>query len=112
VALTLAPESDLQLAETRLMAAVETVYEQYRGRIEQQHAAFQRQVDVTLAAPQPASRLRFTNAGMEFTVRYPVEISRASAIDDQVIKALCDAIAREPQLALASAGAPKVQALA
>ena len=110
VSLTLAPDSDFQVAESRLTAAVEAVYEQYRERIEQQHAAFQRLVDVQVSSPRPAGSLRFTDRGLEFCVRYPAEMRRASEIDDQVINALCDAIAREPRLALASSGAPKLQA--
>jgi small-conductance mechanosensitive channel len=110
VSLTLAPDTDLQLAESRLMAAVEAVFEQYRERIEQQHAAFQRSVDVPLSAPRPEGRLRFTDAGLEFHARYPAELRQASATDDQVVKALSDAIAREPRLALASSGSPRLQA--
>jgi hypothetical protein len=110
VSLTLAPDTDLQLAESRLMAAVDAVFEQYRERIEQQHAAFQRSVDVPLSAPRPEGRLRFTDAGLEFHARYPAELRQASATDDQVVKALSDAIAREPRLALASSGSPRLQA--
>ncbi|MFN0169826.1 MAG: mechanosensitive ion channel family protein [Bryobacteraceae bacterium] len=108
-ALTLAADTDLQLAERHLMAAVEAVYEPYRERIEQQHAAFQRLVDLPVSQPAPEGRLRFTNAGLEFTVRYPAEMRRAAAIDDQVVNALSEAIAREPRLTLAASGEPKVQ---
>jgi small-conductance mechanosensitive channel len=109
VTLTLSPDSDIEAAEGRLLAAVETVYEQYRERIEQQHAAFQRLVDVPVAPPRPAGTLRFINEGVEYRVRYPVEMRDGSATDDQVVKALCDAIAREPGLALTSSGGPKLQ---
>ncbi len=112
VALTLQPDTDLKLAESRLMEAVEGVYEEYRERIEQQHAAFQRVVDLPLSPPKPSGRLRFTNNGLEFLVRYPAEMRQSSATDDQVVNALSDAIAREPRLALASSGAPKVQSAA
>lgn len=108
VALTLAADTPAELAEERLMAAVGAVYEQYRERIEQQHAALERVVDIPLASPQPQGRLRFTDAGLEFHVRYPAELRRASATDDQVIKALSDAIAREPGLRLAGPGSPKL----
>lgn len=112
VALTLAPDSDFQLAESRLMAAAEAVYEPYRESIEQQHAAFQRLVDVPVPPPRPVGSLRFTNGGLEFCVRYPAEIRRASAVDDQMVNALRDAVAREPRLALTGSGAPKLQASA
>ncbi len=109
VSLTLSPDNDVEGAEARLMAAVDSVYEQYREHIEQQHAAFQRLVDVPVSVPRPQGGLRFTAEGLAFTVRYPVEIRHASAIDDQIMKALRDAISREPPLALAGAGAPKLQ---
>ena len=111
VAMTLAPETDPQLAESRLMAAVEAVHEPFRERLEQQHAAFQRLVDVPVPSPKPVGRLRFTNDGLEFLVRYPAEMPNASATDDRVIKALRDAIVDEPRLALAGSGAPRVQAV-
>jgi small-conductance mechanosensitive channel len=107
VALTLAPDTDLASAENRLLAAVDSVYEHYRERIEQQHAVFQRQVDVPLPPAKPAGTLRFTNEGVEFRARYPVEMREASATDDQVIKALLDAIAQEPRFSLT--GTPKLQ---
>ncbi len=109
VTLTLTPDTDLPSAESRLMAAVESVYDQYRERIEQQHAAFQRLVDLPVSEPKPEGRLRYTSAGLEFIVRYPAEMRRASAIDDQVVNALSDAIAREPRLTLAGSGEPKLQ---
>lgn len=108
VTLTLAPETDVQLAQTRLMAAVDAVYEEYRESIERQHAAFERSVDVKVSVPHPEGRLRFCDAGLEFSVRYPAELRKASAIDGRVVKALHEAVANEPGLALAGAGTPKV----
>ena len=52
-------------AKTRLMAAVESVFEQYRERIDQPHAAFQRSVDVPLAPPRPEGRLRTRAQGVK-----------------------------------------------
>ena len=109
VTLTLTPDTDLQLAETRLMAAVEAVYEPYRERVEQQHAAFQRLVDLPVPPPKPVGRLRFTSDGLEFLVRYPAEMKQATATDDSVVSALREAIEHEPRLTLAGSGAPKLQ---
>ncbi len=109
VELTLAPESDYHAAEERLNAAVNGVYEEYRESIERQHAALERSVEIEVADPHPQTRLRLSSTGLEVTIHYPVESNRAAEIDDRVMKALYDAIAREPRLALASAGAPKLQ---
>ena len=91
------------------MAAVEAVYEPYRERVEQQHAAFQRLVDLPVPPPKPAGRLRFTSDGLEFLVRYPAEMKQAAATDDSVVSALREAIEHEPRLTLAGSGAPKLQ---
>jgi small-conductance mechanosensitive channel len=109
VQLTLSADSDYHLAEERLTAAVNGVYEQYRENIERQHAALERSVDIEVASPRPQARMRFSPAGLEFTVHYPVELARAAEIDDSVMKALYDTIARESRLSLASEGAPKLQ---
>jgi small-conductance mechanosensitive channel len=109
VSLTLTPDTDPKLAETRLMAAVEAVYEPYRERVEQQHAAFQRLVDLPMPPPKPVGRLRFTGDGLEFLLRYPAEMKQAAATDDSVVSALREAIEHEPGLTLAGSGAPKVQ---
>jgi small-conductance mechanosensitive channel len=108
VTLTLTPESDYQLAESRLMEAVDSVYRDYQESIERQHAAFERSVDVKVSAPHPEGRLRLSDAGLEFSARYPAEMRSAATIDDRVIRALYEAIANEPKLALAPSGAPKV----
>ncbi len=109
VSLTLAVESDFQTAETKLTAAVDSVYQQYREKIEWQFRNLEKSIDVNVTAPHPESRLRFTDAGLEFTARYPAELKQASATDDQVMKSLYDAIAGDPKLKFAPTGRPKVQ---
>lgn len=109
VRLTLASDSDFHSAEERLNRAVNAVYEEYRESVERQHAALERSVQVEVSSPRPQTRLRFSSSGLEFTVHYTVELDRASEIDDRMVKALYDAIAAEPRLTLAGAGAPKLQ---
>jgi small-conductance mechanosensitive channel len=110
VQLTLAPESDYQVAEDRLNSAVNGIYEGYRESIERQHATLERSINIEVATPHPQTSLRFGPAGLEFTVHYPVELDRAPDIDGRVMKALYDAIAKEPRITLAAAGEPKLQA--
>ncbi|MEO8660986.1 MAG: mechanosensitive ion channel domain-containing protein [Bryobacteraceae bacterium] len=110
VTITLVSSTNQELAQTKLMAAVDSVYEQYRERVEQQHAVFQRMVDMPLEPAKPEGRLRFTDAGLEFLARYPVETRQSSITDDRVVNALSEAITHEPLLVLAPSGAPKVQA--
>ena len=109
VTVVLTPESNFNLAETTLTKAVESVYEQYRPTIEQQHAAFARSVDVEMSDPRPDCRLRFTDVGLEFRARYPVELKGAADTDGRVMKALYDAVAVQKDLTVATDGAPKLQ---
>ena len=108
VELVLAPESDFQLAQKKLNAAVDSVYQQYRSAIEIPNTSIDYAFDVAMASPHPVSRLRFTDAGLEFTVRYPAELRQAAAMDDQLMKALYEAIAAEPKLDFAPEGTPKL----
>ncbi len=108
VALTLAPGTDFDLAEKTLGGALNSVYGKYRATIEQQHAVFEKSVEMQVKAPEPESRLRFSDEGLEFSARFPVEVQRAAEIDDEVMKALYNAIEHEPKLTLSATGAPKV----
>jgi small-conductance mechanosensitive channel len=110
VTLTLTADTDYQLAEDTLNAAVESVYKKYGERLERQYASVEKTVDVTMAAPKPESWLRFTDAGLQYTVRYPAEIQRAVETDNETLRSLHDAVAREPKLNFAPSGTPKLQA--
>lgn len=106
---TLAPDTDYRVAEQRLMGAVTSVFGEYRDSLESQQAKVSRSLHVAMEAPQPQGRLRFVEAGLEFVVRYPVELRRAAEIDDQVTRRLLDAVNQEPTLRLVPSGTPKIQ---
>jgi hypothetical protein len=110
LALTMSPETDHQLAEKRLMAAVQTVFAQYQATIDEQHDAANRILHVPLEDPRPQARLRFVDAGVEMVIRYPVELQRASQTEGELTRKLLEAIAQEPKLKLVAAGTPKLQA--
>jgi hypothetical protein len=44
-------------------------------------------------------------------VRYPAEIQQAVQMDNEILRALHDAIANEPKLSFAPSGTPKLQSL-
>jgi small-conductance mechanosensitive channel len=110
VTLTFSPESDYRLAESRLLSSVEAVYEKYRASIEAQHQRVSEDLFVQLAALKPQSHLRLTAAGLEMIIRFPVPLDKASSIDDEVTRALLDAIEREPKLKLAGSAIPTISA--
>jgi small-conductance mechanosensitive channel len=110
VTLTLAPGSDIQLAESRIMAAAESVYAEYREAIDRQYAAVRNSIHLQMNSPRPEGRLRVVSGGLEFTVRYPVEIRRAAEIHDRMTKKLLDVIEHEPKLKLAASSSTEVEA--
>jgi hypothetical protein len=83
-----------------LQGAADAVYQKYRGAIDRQHAAVQSFIDFDTSAPQPEVRVRWGESGLECAVRYPVEPEHAAATDQQMLKALRDALTRDPPLML------------
>jgi len=110
VTLILTPESPIDLAKEKLSAVVLSVYQEYRTEIEKQHAALEESVDMRMSRPAPDSRLQYTDKGLEFSVRYPVETERASATDEKILKALHDAVQAEPRLRFTAGGNPQAGA--
>jgi small-conductance mechanosensitive channel len=109
VGLTLSPDSDYHLAEEKLLAAVQSVYGEYRESIEAQRQRASDSIHIQLSSPEPQGRLRFVDSGLEFVVRYPVDIRRAAEIDDQITRKLLETIEKEPKLKLVATSTPKIQ---
>src|SRR5690348_973482 len=105
VTLTIAGTADVAEAHKRLRAAAEEIYAKYRPAIERQHAMVQRFIDFDASSPQPEVRLRLTENGLECSVRYPVELDNAAVIDQQMLKALRDALEHDSQFKLVATGA-------
>jgi hypothetical protein len=110
VQLTLSPDSDYHLAETRLMKSVESVYAKYRDTMDAQHRRISEDLSVQLQGLKPQSQLRLTEAGLEMVIRFPVPLDQAASVDDQVTRSLLDTIAHEPRLKLVGSGTPTIQA--
>jgi small-conductance mechanosensitive channel len=109
VTLILSPDTDYQLAEKRILGAVESVYANYHDRIEEQHRQVEKTFALGLDMPQPKSRLRLTQTGLEVVIRYPLELERSAEIDDQIIRQLLTALERPPKLKLVGSGTPNIQ---
>jgi small-conductance mechanosensitive channel len=92
VSLTVPPASDFRATQAKMLAAVESVFAEYRAAIEQQHRDMDRILSMTTPPPYPHSRLRVAANGMEIRVRYPVEIADAGEIDDRVAAAVAGAV--------------------
>ncbi len=110
VAITLAPDANHAAAEQKLLDVVNSVYSQYKHSIDHQHALVERLIDSPVSTPAPKAHLQFSDTGLEFVVRYPVEIPHAADIDDQMTRKLMEVIADDPDLKATVSGSPKLRA--
>jgi small-conductance mechanosensitive channel len=109
VAIALAPMANYKLVQDKLLDAVNSVYEKYRTAIERQYGYIERRVEIELSMPSPEGKLQFADAGLEFVIRYPVEIRKASEVDDSVTQKLLEIINNQPELKAALSGLPKIR---
>ncbi len=112
VSLTISADSDYRYAERRLLEAVEPVYARYRDAVERQQQAIAHQLSpLPVHSAGPQTQLLLTEGGLHMTIRFPVPLDRAPAVDDEVTRALLDAIEREPRLKLVGSATPTIQAV-
>lgn len=110
VAVSLASGGNYKLAQDKLSAAVNAVHERYRAAFERQLGGIERQIEMQFQAPTPEAKLQLGDAGLELVIRYPVDIRKASEIDDEVTRALVELVSRDTELKNAVAGTPKIRA--
>jgi small-conductance mechanosensitive channel len=110
LAVTLAPGGNYKLVQDKISSAVNSVYEQYRERIERQLSSIERQTEIQLKQPKPEAKLQLSDRGVEFVVRYPVDIRTASEIDDRISWTVVELVNADPELKNAIAGSPKIRA--
>jgi small-conductance mechanosensitive channel len=102
--------ADYNLAEEKLLAAVNSVYDKYKKDIERQHNDLERRIEIQMKPPTPQAKLHYADTGLEFLVRFPTELRSAPEIDEEVIKAVLDAIEKDPKLKAAVTGWPRIRA--
>ncbi len=105
VTLTVSPDTDYHLVEERLQGVVASIFSEYRDEMEKQYRYMEKTLTSTPTGTlQPRSRLNLATSGLEVSIRYPVDLLRASEIDDRVTRELLSAIDRDPKLTLAESG--------
>lgn len=109
--LTLSSETDYGSAKQRLTQAIEKALEDYRENIETQQQNLDRNLNaVSPTQLRPKVKLHYSASGVEASVRFPVELGKASEIDDHVMKEIMAAMDKEPKVKLVSAEMPAVKA--
>lgn len=109
IALPLSTDSDGQLAEKELMAAVERLYSGYGAMLERQHTAIESTMGVHMDVPKPYTRVRFVGSGLEVMVRYPIPLRQAAELDDRMVQAVTEMLRKNPAIKLAAGAAPDLR---
>jgi hypothetical protein len=109
--ITVKPEGDHRVLRDKALAAVNSVYGEYRNEFERQQGEIGDRMEIVLTAPAPDARFQLDDAGLALIVRYPVLLSRAEEIDDRVTQAAMDMLGREESSKLTISGTPKIRAV-
>jgi len=109
ITLTLAATADVVEANKRLQAAADGVYAKYHQAIDRQFAAVQQLLEFDTSTPHPEVRVRWAESGVECAVRYPVVPEESATVDQQMLRALRDALAKDPSLKLQSTEAVELK---
>ena len=107
---TLACDSNSQMVEQRLLAAIDTAFHDYKKSFEQLgHQMEESLTSIDVGPLIPRLRFSLTTAGLEVILRFPVELRLAEEIDDRLTRELLRAIEMEPKLKIVAAALPAVQ---
>ena len=102
--LILSGDADYHAARERITKAVDGALAVYREGIDAQREVMAR--NLTSISPgelKPRVQLHYTAAGIEASVKYPVEFQKASEMDDHLMKEVIASLEREPRIKLVSA---------
>jgi len=107
VKLVLAPDTDYHVAKDRLTQAADAALAANHDSLENQRQLMERNLSsVSAVELRPGVRLHYGGLGIEATVRFPVELGKATETDDLVMRELLSALDHEPKLKLVSAEMP------
>jgi small-conductance mechanosensitive channel len=105
------PDTDYRPATDLILHAVQSVYESYRLRIEDQHKQVEEWMDTAMEAPHIEPRLQLAETGLQYAVLFPVEIRDAANTDEQIVHKLLSEVAENEAVKKAIAAPPTVKAV-
>jgi small-conductance mechanosensitive channel len=110
VTIAVAQSGDHKGLHDKVLAAVNSIYTEYKGEMESQQGTIGDRVEIVLKAPIPEAKFQLNGDGLALIIRYPVLLGRASEIDDRVAQALIDIMTTDEAVKNAMTGTPKMQA--
>jgi len=110
ISITLAPDSDYQEVEKRMLAAVDAAFKDYQKDFENLRQQVERNLSsISVGSLTPKVRFKLSQSGLEVVVRFPVETQKAGDVDDRVTRHLLMAIEQEPKLKVVGADVPTIR---
>ena len=106
--LPLANGADREVVQKSVNDAVQSVFKEYKQQADWQRA-FDYGTEISIKPPAPEQRLQFGDSGAELVVRFPVDLHRAPEIDEKVIQALLETMAKNGKIASGISGTPKIR---
>jgi small-conductance mechanosensitive channel len=110
VAILLNPGGKYDLIESQLMEAVRSVHVEYSDDLQRQLGYTERRMDISVRPPEPHGQLQYGDSGLEYAVRYPVDLRKASEVDEKITRKVLEMLQQPGDLPASISGAPKIRA--
>ena len=110
VAILLNPGGKYDLIESQLLEAVRSVHAEYSDELQRQLGYTERRMDISVRAPDPHGQLQYGDSGLEYAVRYPVDLRKASEVDEKITRKVLEMLQQPGDLQASISGAPKIRA--
>jgi small-conductance mechanosensitive channel len=110
VSIVLNPGGKYDLIESQLLDAVRSVHAEYKDELQRQLGYTERRMDIPVRAPEPHGQLQYGDAGLEYAVRYPVDLHKAAEVDEKITRKLLEMLQGQGDLQSSISGAPKIRA--
>jgi hypothetical protein len=98
------------LVEEQLLGVVRSMHSPYGDELQRQLGQTERRIDIQMKVPKPHGQLQYTDAGLEYVVRYPVGLSQVSEVDEKITRKLLELLEQLPELQTSVSGFPKIRA--
>ena len=110
VAILLNPGGKYDLIESQLLEAVRSVHAEYSDELQRQLGYTERRMDISVRPPDPHGQLQYGDSGLEYAVRYPVDLRKASEVDQKITRKVLEMLEQPGDLQASISGVPKIRA--
>ncbi len=106
----LADNANYKLITDAVMHEVTVAYESHRVEIEAQHRSVEQKMQIPINLPGVESRVQYSGGAFQLWARFPVMITRAAEMEEQLTEALVTLLENNPEVKSGVAATPVIQA--